>query len=192
MSIPYYCLVGIVGHTLDGFCADQNNVPLNLKDEPSTNKEIHIIIKNKNKKDLNVLIKPELPKPPHHQPDDYKKTGWMVLTVPGASDEAIGVDAEFRISADQLGEFDYYSITGETNPFTPVGTCYNLEMGKCYRLEFTNNIFGTDCIGTEITKPLVSPSGSLKILPSKKILPTPRTGVSRLPDRPSEVLTHGQ
>lgn len=51
----------------------------------------------------------------------------------------------FAIScrAEQLGNFDYYSMTGETNTLTFTGACYNFEMGECNKIEFTNSLFIT-------------------------------------------------
>ncbi|MBW8309148.1 MAG: hypothetical protein K0M45_05870 [Candidatus Paracaedibacteraceae bacterium] len=157
--------------------------------EASTEKVLHLVIKNRNKKDLNILIKPEIPHLSRHIPDDRLKAGWLVLTVPAAPDNATSTNAVIEVSSEQVGNFDYYSITGETNPFTPVGTCYNLQKGKCYRIEFTNNLFGTDCIGTELKEPAPKRENSVEILPIKKIAPIPREGISRQPYRPSEVLT---
>ncbi|WP_139016890.1 hypothetical protein [Candidatus Odyssella thessalonicensis] len=126
----------------------------------------------------------------YQQIDDHNKAGWIVLTIPGALDETIGVETEFKVSVEQLGNYKYFSITGETNSLTPIGTCYNLETGKCYRVEFSNNLFGTDCRGTEISSPLTVSAEEIKVIPSRKLSFPAQGGVARLPERPSEVLTH--
>lgn len=155
-----------------------------------SSKEIYLLIKNRNRKNLNLLIKPELPKLSSNQIDDHNKAGWIVITIPGALDETIGIETEFKVSLEQLGNYKYFTITGETNSLTPVGTCYNLEAGKCYRVEFSNNLFGTDCRGTEISSPLTVSTEEIKIIPSRKLSFPPQEGVARLPERPSEVLIH--
>ncbi|AIK96962.1 hypothetical protein [Candidatus Odyssella acanthamoebae] len=154
-----------------------------------SDKVLHLVIKNRNTKDLNLLIKPEIPHLSPHVPDDRLKAGWLVLTVPAAPDDATSMNAVIEISSEQVGNFDYYSITGETNPLTPIGTCYNLQKGKSYRIEFTNNILGTGCIGTELKEPVPIIENGVEILPIKKVTTTLREGISRQPHRPSEVLT---
>jgi hypothetical protein len=164
--------------------AEPSSIPKN----PSE-KVLHLVIKNRNTKTLNLLIKPEIPHLSPHVPDDRLKAGWLVLKVPAASDKETSTNAVIEISSNQLGSFDYYSITGETHPLTPIGTCYNLQKGKSYRIEFTNNLLGTDCIGTEIKTPVPLIENGVEILPVKKVGTTPREGISRQPHRPSEVLT---
>ncbi|MBW8308315.1 MAG: hypothetical protein K0M45_01520 [Candidatus Paracaedibacteraceae bacterium] len=98
------------------------------------------------------------------------------------------MDFEFNVPTEESGDFTYYSLTGETNPLTPIGICYNLERGKCYKITFTNNILGTDCISREIKGEAPHVKGVLKIIPSRRASPTGANNTSVSPKRPSEVL----
>lgn len=153
--------------------------------------DIHFIIENENMKNLNLLIKPEIitDKANANRPGEIsRKAGWLALTVPACAEGYKSMNSEFRVSQSQLGNFQYYSITGETNPLTPIGTCYNLERGKCYKIRFTNNAFGTDCISTEIKGEIPHVRGRVKIIPSKTEYPHHLDENASQPERPSEVL----
>jgi len=167
-----------------------------MADDPSPadkhhpqNKDILLIIENKNPKNLSILIKPEVLKNSAEGRAKIENAGWLALTVPAAPPGVSSMDSEFNVPTEELGDFDYYSLTGETNPLTPIGTCYNLERGKCYKITFTNNTFGTDCISQELIGDIPHVKGGLKIIPSRKALPTVRDDISIPPRRPSEVLT---
>lgn len=182
-------LLNIVSILINPLGAEDKIISDSQHIQAADKKKIHIIVKNRNTKDLNLLIKPEIQKPTYNYVDDHERVGWLILTIPAALDDSTGIDAEFSVTAEQLGDFNYYSITGETNPLTPTGTCYNLQMGKTYQIEFTNNLFGTSCVGIEQTDVPSHDPDSLRILPASKVMPTHRTGASRIPDRPSEGLT---
>jgi hypothetical protein len=186
----YYNLINVFILTIGVFvtsCKAKQNEPIEKIDQ-----KIHFYIKNRNKKDVSVLIKPEYTNEFYNQHRDNEKIGWVVLTIPAALNNFTSADIEFEVSVEQLGNFDYYSITGETNTLTPTGTCYNLEMGKCYKIEFTNNLFGTDCVGTEIKNIALATEETFTVLPAKKVIFSPRVGVPRTPKRPSEILTRNQ
>ncbi len=187
--IENYCKLIILALISNPLWIDTTMAIPSSSEDTSTEKVLRLIIKNRNKKDLNILIKPEIPHLSPHIPDDRLKAGWIVLTVPAAPDTTTSTNAVIEVSSEQLGNFDYYSITGETNSLTPIGTCYNLQKGKCYRVEFTNNLLGTDCIGTELKGSIPKRENGVEVLPIKKIAPIPREGISRQPYRPSEVLT---
>jgi hypothetical protein len=151
--------------------------------------KIQLIIENYNKKKLNLLIKPQLSKDYKGEVFDINKAGWVTLKIPPSTNDAKFQEAEFSLPTNELGVFQYYSITGETNPLTPTGTCYNLEAGKCYKIVFIDNIFGTECISSEIKGPIPLVQGRYTVIPSRKSFPSPSDQNTVQPTRPSEVLT---
>ena len=154
-----------------------------------SSKNIHLIIENKNKKAVSLLIKPQVPTDSKEIPIFPKKLGWLALTIPGASDEMQSMDSEFIIPAEELGKSQSYSLTGETNLLTPTGTCYDLHPGKCYKITFTNNILGTDCISSEIKGTIPHITGRPVLIPSRKAIPGTPRHTPLQPERPSDVLT---
>ena len=58
---------------------------------------------------------------------------------------------EFYVSASDLGGKSLYSIEGETNPFTPGGSCKNMSVHKKYEVIFKNDTLGTSCVARELT-----------------------------------------
>jgi hypothetical protein len=108
-----------------------------------------LYIDNENNKDMDILIKPELIE--DRSGDDAKRfvdhrTGeWVTARIPANS------TIRLELPRHEIGnEVDMFSVTGETNPLTPLGHCYNLKMGRNYFLRFTDNPFGTDCILAEM------------------------------------------
>jgi hypothetical protein len=134
----------------EGFCDVNARAPSSKSRGPSHQPLKSILyIHNENTKDLSILIKPELVE--DRSVDDIKRVidpregEWLTLTLPANS------LIEFEIPQKELGEnIDKFSITGETNPLTPIGKCSNLMMGRHYTLRFTDNPFGTDCYSQEI------------------------------------------
>lgn len=191
MKITYPCLlVTILALSGEGWATPSVG---KSQSETKTNPgDLCFIIENENKKNLDLLIKPEVipnnsdaSKQLSHDP----KAGWLAFTVPACAEESKSKKYVVKVVASQLGDSQYYSITGETNPVTPIGTCYNLEPGKCYKVRFTNNAFGTDCISTEIKGKIPHLKDALKIVPLQREIPC-QTDEEKAgpPERPSEVL----
>lgn len=189
MSLLYKRILKILVPTLCGVFGESAASQLVPLDIPDSKETIHLIIENQNKKKLNLLVKPQLLTHVKEIPVFPRKVGWMALTVPPASDEMESMDSEFVIPLNELGKSQYYSITGETNPLTPTGTCYNLQPGKCYKIKFTNNMFGTDCICSEIKGPIPHVKGRPILIPSRKATSSPLRNSPLQPERPSDVLT---
>lgn len=57
---------------------------------------------------------------------------------------------EFYVSPSELGGKSLYSIEGDTNPFTPGGSCSNMSVHKKYEVVFKNDTVGTSCVATEL------------------------------------------
>ncbi len=57
---------------------------------------------------------------------------------------------EFYVSSSDLGGKSLYSIEGDTNPFTPGGSCQNMRVNKKYKVIFKNDTVGTSCVATEL------------------------------------------
>lgn len=134
-----------------GFCNVQAQRP--SSSNPSLESTNHLqsilYINNENTKEMSILIKPELIDDRSvdngKRVIDAREVEWITLTLPPNS------LVEFELPQRDLGEdVDKFSITGETNPLTPIGKCSNLIMGRHYILRFTDNSFGTDCYSQEI------------------------------------------
>ncbi|MFN7365385.1 MAG: hypothetical protein ACK5TR_05535 [Alphaproteobacteria bacterium] len=57
---------------------------------------------------------------------------------------------EFNVSSEDLNGKSLYFIEGDTNPFTPGGSCKNMHVSKKYRVTFKNDTLGTSCVSTEL------------------------------------------
>ncbi len=57
---------------------------------------------------------------------------------------------ELYVSSSDLKGKSLYSIEGDTNPFTPGGSCQNMSVNKKYKVIFKNDTVGTSCVATEL------------------------------------------
>lgn len=144
-----------------------------------------IYIDNENTKELGILIKPELIE--DHTIDDEKRLidiregRWITFLLPASS------MIEIEVPEKDIGEeVDLFSVTGETNPLTPIGRCYNLKMGKNYLLRFTDNAAGTDCISIELDDRRPFAKGDRISVPYSKSRPHHATDPEFSPNRPSQ------
>jgi hypothetical protein len=55
----------------------------------------------------------------------------------------------FSVEPSNLGGKSYYSIKGDTNPFTPGSKCENLSVEKNYKVTFLDKAVGTTCVAEE-------------------------------------------
>lgn len=144
-----------------------------------------LYIDNENNKDMDILIKPELIE--DRSVDDTKRVvdhrvgEWVTARIPANS------TIRLELPRSEIGnEVDMFSVTGETNPLTPLGHCYNLKMGRNYFLRFTDNAFGTDCLLTEMKKHLPEVSGPRIKIPYSRSKPHLAMDPEFAPNRPSQ------
>jgi len=132
-----------------------------VKKAPSTltqqNQSV-LFIDNENNKELDILIKPELiddkTVEDSNRIRDERLGRWVTARIPE------NTTVRLEIPQREIGEcVPLFSVTGETNPLTPLGTCYNLKVGSNYLLRFSNNPVGTDCVSTEIIGDLPKTEG---------------------------------
>lgn len=99
--------------------------------------ESQVEVVNENKKELKVKIKAE--------GDNFnEKLEAYVKKISGERESTFVVT-----SADLAGK-SYYSIEGDTNPFTAGDKCKHLSVSKDYRVTFLNDTVGTTCVAQEI------------------------------------------
>ncbi|WP_010302253.1 hypothetical protein [Candidatus Odyssella thessalonicensis] len=137
---------------------------------PFVDRDVHLIIKNRNTKELALLVKPETLPESRAPGMTTHRLDLVAFTVPAAPNNKSSTDVVLNVPAHKLGKFDYYSIYGETNPLTHIGTCNRLEPGKWYQVEFTNNRFGTDCIAIRIAQPPASALRNLQPISTRNTL----------------------
>lgn len=167
---------------------------LTARHYPEKNEAI-LYVRNMSNKELGLLIKPKLiplallkDLPPKYQAqeENFKRAGWVTLTVPACK------LVELVVPREAIGAANLFSVTGETNPLTPTGTCSSLKFGKIYYLWFTNNNLGTDCISQELDEPLPIANLYRVDLPYKRGNCHTKTGNGiDMPDRPSQLLFLG-
>ncbi len=55
-------------------------------------------------------------------------------------------ESTFTVDIQHLNGKSVYSITGDTNPFTPGGKCKDLNVENDYSVTFKNDTAGTSCV----------------------------------------------
>ncbi len=119
---------------------------------------LNLYIDNENNKELAILIKPEFIDDRTVEEEkriiDKREGEWITLRLPENS------LIEFELNQAEIGpKTTAFSVTGETNPLTPVGKCYNLILGRDYFLSFINNAFRVDCYSEELKVKAPGPFG---------------------------------
>lgn len=150
-------------------------------------KFIHLIIINENRKELNVIIKPETFGQTEEELSSFSLP-WLAFKVPECPIDKNSIQVEFKIPAAKIGNFDYFSVTGETNSLTRVGTCIRLPLGPCYKILFINNTFGTDCISTSLSDCKEFSQNTVQITDYQRVTATNIPSEPLYFIRPSEVL----
>jgi hypothetical protein len=56
----------------------------------------------------------------------------------------------FSVEEPDLKGKSYYSIQGDTSPFTPGDKCARLSVEKNYKVTFLNDAIGTSCVAQEM------------------------------------------
>ena len=144
-----------------------------------------LYIDNENGKDLDILIKPEFID--DKSVDDSKQLSddrvgrWVTACIPA------NTTVQLEIPSHEIGqEVALFSVTGETNPFTPIGTCYNLKVGRNYFLRFTDNPVGTDCQSSELMGTLPKTDGTRIKIPYSRSAPHKAKDIDYAPNRASQ------
>jgi hypothetical protein len=95
-----------------------------------------IDVVNENKKPLKVKIKAEGSSVRENLAEYTKE-------IPAVYQSA------FLVEESDLKGKSYYSIKGDTNPFTPGDKCSHLSVEKNYKVTFLNDTAGTTCVAIE-------------------------------------------
>ena len=144
-----------------------------------------LYIDNENDKDLDILIKPELiddrTVDESREIKDNRVGRWVTACIPA------NTTVQLEIPSYEIGpEILLFSVTGETNPLTPIGTCYNLKMGRNYLLRFPDNPVGTDCMSAELVGPLPKNEGRRIKIPYSRSAPHHAKDIEFAPNRASQ------
>lgn len=98
-----------------------------------------IDVVNENKKSLKIKVKAE-------GSDVQENLATYTKEIPADQNSTFVVDR-----SDLKGK-SYYSIKGDTNPFTPGDKCHHLSVEKDYKVTFLNDAVGTTCLAEEVKK----------------------------------------
>ncbi len=102
---------------------------------PSLASKIEIV--NENKKALTVKVKGE-------GDDTREKLTMHVKEIPA------DLSSTLTINKSDINNKTFYSIKGETGPFSPSGRCEYLNVDKNYKVTFLNDAIGTTCIAEPV------------------------------------------
>lgn len=143
--IMIFGCIGFLGHL---FSISLALNPPATEPLPNLAERTIIYIENENDKPVGLMINND--RVVDHRPsagEGQPKKGCIRALVPEKS------VVEFEVLKTDLDNAEYFSVTGETNPLTPSGTCHHLKTGHAYKIRFTDKALGTDCISKRLLEP---------------------------------------